>query len=151
LTPTEEIFWRALMRLTLSLPRQLNDDMVRAAGLTASEYTVIMNLSEAPNRQLRMADLASAAGLSASRTTRVVDDLQSHGLVTKRASSADGRSNLAELTSQGLTKLRSAWPAHVASVRNRVLDHIPSGTLAKTAQALEAVAAQLEGNRIRSS
>jgi DNA-binding MarR family transcriptional regulator len=147
LTPTEEIFWRALMRIVLALPRQLHDDMVRAAGLTASEYTVIMNLSEAPNRQLRMADLATAAGLSASRTTRLVDDLQLHGLVTKRASSADGRSNLAELTSQGLSKLRSAWPAHIASVRSRVLDHVPPGTLTKAAQALEAVAAQLDDNR----
>ena len=144
LTPTEELFWRALMRIVLSLPRQLHDDMVRSIGLTASEYTVIMNLSEAPNRQLRMADLASATGLSASRTTRLVDALQSHGLVAKRASSADGRSNLAELTSLGLTKLRAAWPAHVTSVRHRVLDHIPPGTLAKAAQALEAVAAHLE-------
>ena len=151
LNPTEEAFWRALMRITLTLPRQLHDDMVRATGLTASEYTVIMNLSEAPNRQLRMADLASAAGLSASRTTRLVDDLQSHGLVVKRASSADGRSNLAELTSQGLNKLRTAWPTHVASVRGRVLDHIPPGTLAKTAQALEAVAARLEGDRAGSA
>lgn len=151
LTPTEELFWRALMRITLTLPRQLHDDMFRAVGLTASEYTVIMNLSEAPNRQLRMADLASASGLSASRTTRLVDDLQSQGLVVKRASSADGRSNLAELTSQGLSKLRTAWPAHVASVRGRVLDHIPPGTLAKTAQALEAVAAQLDGDRVRSA
>jgi DNA-binding MarR family transcriptional regulator len=148
LTPTEEMFWRALMRIVLSLPRQLHDDMVRAAGLSASEYTVIMNLSEAPNRQLRMADLASATGLSASRTTRLVDALQSHGLVAKRASSADGRSNLAELTSLGLTKLRSAWPAHMASVRGRVLDHIPPGTLAKTAQALDAVAEQLEDRRV---
>jgi DNA-binding MarR family transcriptional regulator len=139
------------MRIALTLPRQLHDDMVRAVGLTASEYTVIMNLSEAPNRQLRMADLASAAGLSASRTTRLVDDLQSHGLVVKRASSADGRSNLAELTSQGLNKLRSAWPAHVASVRGRVLDHIPPGTLAKTAQVLESVAAELERDRAGSA
>ena len=82
--------------------------MVRTAGLTASVYTVIMNLSEAPNRQLRIADLASAAGLPASRTMRLVDELQSHGWAVKRASSADGRSNLAELTSQGLNKLRSA-------------------------------------------
>ena len=148
LTPTEEMFWRALMRIVLSLPRQLHNDMVRATGLTASEYTVIMNLSEAPNRQLRMADLAGATGLSASRTTRLVDDLQSQGLVAKRASSADGRSNLAELTSLGLTKLRSSWPAHVASVRKRVLDHIPPGTLAKTAQALEAIAAELDDNRV---
>ena len=124
LTPTEELFWRALMRIVLSLPRQLHDDMVRATGLSASEYTVIMNLSEAPNRQLRMADLATATGLSASRTTRLVDSLQAHGLVAKRASAADGRSNLAELTALGLTKLRSAWPVHVASVRGRVLDHI---------------------------
>jgi DNA-binding MarR family transcriptional regulator len=147
LNPTEELFWRALMRIVLSMPRQLHDDMVRATGLTASEYTVIMNLSEAPNRQLRMADLASATGLSASRTTRLVDALQSHGLVAKRASSADGRSNLAELTSLGLSKLRSAWPAHVTSVRRRVLDHVPPGTLAKAAQALEAVAAQLEDGK----
>jgi DNA-binding MarR family transcriptional regulator len=148
LTPTEEMFWRALMRIVVCLPRHLHADMVRATGLSASEYTVIMNLSEAPNRQLRMADLAGATGLSASRTTRLVDGLQSHGLVAKRASSADGRSNLAELTSSGLTKLRSAWPAHVASVRTRVLDHVPPGALAKTAQALEAVAAQLEDNRM---
>ena len=151
LTPTEEMFWRALMRIVLMLPRQLHDDMVRAAGLTASEYTVIMNLSEAPNRQLRMADLASATGLSASRTTRLVDNLQVHGLVAKRASSADGRSNLAELTSQGLSKLRSAWPVHVASVRSRVLDYVPPAALTKTAQALEAVATQLEGNGMGSA
>jgi DNA-binding MarR family transcriptional regulator len=144
LTPTEEIFWRALMRIVVCLPRQLHESMVRAAGITASEYTVIMNLSEAPNRQLRMADLAEATGLSPSRTTRLVDGLQSHGLVAKRASAADGRSNLAELTSQGLTKLRAAWPAHVGSVRTRVLDHVPPGTLAKAAQALEAIAAQLD-------
>ena len=147
LNPTEEMFWRALMRIVLSLPRHLHDDMVRAAGLTASEYTVIMNLSEAPNRLLRMADLARATGLSASRTTRLVDSLQSHGLVTKQASSADGRSNLAGLTSLGLAKLRSAWPAHVASARSLVFDHIPPGTLTKTAEALEAVAARLEENR----
>ncbi|MDE3181469.1 MAG: MarR family transcriptional regulator, partial [Acidobacteriota bacterium] len=95
LTPTEEKFWRALMRIVLSLPRELHNDMVRAAGLTASEYTVLVNLSEASNRQLRMADLASATGLSASRTSRLVDALQTRGLVAKRASSADGRSNLA--------------------------------------------------------
>jgi DNA-binding MarR family transcriptional regulator len=151
LTPTEEMFWRSLMRIVLCLPRQLHDDMVRAAGITASEYTVIMNLSEAPNRQLRMADLADATGLSASRTTRLVDGLQSRGLVTKRASAADGRSNLAELTSLGLTKLRSAWPAHVSSVRTRVLDQVPPGALAKTTQALEAVAANLEDKRIHTA
>jgi DNA-binding MarR family transcriptional regulator len=147
LTATEEAFWRALMRVVLTLPRHLHNDMVHATGLSSSEYTVIMNLSEAPNRQLRMADLANATGLSASRTTRVVDDLEKRGLVKRRTSSTDARSNLAELTAQGLTKLKSAWPAHLSSVRGRVLDHIHPRTLAKAAEALGDLAAQLENDR----
>ena len=147
LTPTEEMLWRALMRIVLVLPRNLHADLIRATGLTASEYTVIMNLSEAPNRELRMADLAGETGLSASRTTRLVDDLQARGLVTKRASAADRRSNLAELTAQGLAKLKAAWPAHLASVRSLVIDHIDPAGLAKAAEALQAVADHLEEDR----
>lgn len=134
------------MRVVLTLPRHLHNDMIRATGLTSSEYTVLMDLTEAPNRQLRMADLATAAGLSASRTTRVVDELQSRGLVTRRVSSSDGRSSLAELTAKGLTKLRSAWPAHLTSVRHRVFDHIDPEALPDAAHALEAVAVQLDHN-----
>jgi DNA-binding MarR family transcriptional regulator len=57
---------------------------MRATGLTASEYTLIMSLSKAPNRQLRIADLANAALLSASRTTRLVEGLESRALVVNR-------------------------------------------------------------------
>src|ERR1700730_1901846 len=83
LSANEEAAWRALMRIVKVLPRHLDSDLVRGAGLTASEYTTIMHLSEAPNRELRMADLANATDLSASRMTRLVDDLQSRGLATK--------------------------------------------------------------------
>jgi DNA-binding MarR family transcriptional regulator len=151
LSSSEEVLWRALMRIVKTLPRHLDSDLVRSAGLTASEYTTIMNLSEAPNRELRMADLAEATGLSASRTTRLVGDLLSRGLVTKRGSSADGRSNIAKLTADGMFKLKSAWPDHVASVRRRVFDHIDVSAVEQTAQALSAVAAQLERSDLRLS
>ncbi len=144
LSATEEAFWRALMRIVLSLPRRLDVDLVRAAGLTANEYTTLMCLSEAPNRELRMADLANAAALSPSRMTRLVDDLQARGLATKRTSSEDGRGNIAKLTSAGMGKLRVAWPAHLASVRERVFDHIDCSTIEPAAQALSEIAATLE-------
>ena len=70
-----------------------------------------------------MADLANAAALSASRMTRLVDDLRGRGLVSKRTSAEDARGNVAKLTPAGLTKLRKAWPVHLASVGERVLDH----------------------------
>ena len=147
LNTTEEEFWRALMRIVLSLPRRLDSDLVRSAGVTANEYTTLMCLSEAPGRELRMADLASAAALSPSRMTRLVDDLQSRGLVTKRGSAEDGRGNVAKLTPAGMAKLKAAWPVHLASVRERVFDHVDPTTVRKAAQALAEVAAQLEDGR----
>ncbi len=144
LSATEEDFWRALMRIVVSLPHRLDVDLVRRAGITANEYTTLMCLSEAPNRELRMADLANAAALSPSRMTRLVDDLQTRGLVIKRASSEDGRGNVAKLTPAGMAKLKVAWPVHLASVRERVFDHIDRSTIAKAAQALSGVAATLD-------
>jgi DNA-binding MarR family transcriptional regulator len=146
LTAEEEVLWRALMRIVVALPRQLDSDLVRAAGITANEYKALMGLSEAPNRELRMAELASVTGLSASRMTRLVESLQALGFVTKRASTADGRGTVAKLTPRGLAKLKSAWPAHLASVRRRVFDHIDSTTVARAAQAMSGVASQLEDN-----
>jgi DNA-binding MarR family transcriptional regulator len=147
LNETEEAFWRALMRVVLSLPRRLDSDLVRSVGITANEYTTLMCLSEAPGHELRMADLASAAALSASRMTRLVDDLQSRGLVAKRASSEDGRGNVATLTPAGLAKLRKAWPTHLASVRDRVFDHVDPGAVPDAARALAEIAAHLEASR----
>ena len=67
--------------------------------------------------------------------------------MTKRGSADDGRGNIAKLTPAGLKKLKSAWPAHLASVRERVFDHVDPGTVKKAAQALSEVAAQLEISR----
>jgi DNA-binding MarR family transcriptional regulator len=144
LSPTEEALWRAVMRMVKVIPRHLDSDLVRGAGLTASEYTTIMHLSEAPNRELRMADLANATDLSASRMTRLVDDLQARGLITKTASSSDARGNVARLTPRGMNKLKSAWPVHLASVRSRFLDHIDAKSVAGVAKALADVADHLE-------
>src|SRR5476649_2129995 len=143
LSANEEVVWRALMRIVKVLPRHLDIDLVRGAGVTASEYTTIMHLSEAPNRELRMADLATATGLSASRMTRLVDDLQSRGFVTKTACSSDARGNVARLTPRGMAKLRAAWGVHLASVRRRFFDCIDSAAVAGVAQALAEVASHL--------
>lgn len=147
LTPDEEIFWRALMRILLSLPRHLDADLVRSVGVTANEYTTLMCLSEAPGRELRMSELANASALSASRMTRLVDDLQARGLVTKRTSKEDARSNVAKLTPAGLAKLKKAWPTHLASVRCRVFDNVDPSTVTKAGQALSEIAGELEGHR----
>jgi DNA-binding MarR family transcriptional regulator len=144
LSPTEEELWRAVMRIVKVIPRHLDSDLIKDAGLTASDYTTMMHLSEAPNRELRMSDLATATDLSASRMTRLVDDLQSRGLVTKTASSSDARGNVARLTPRGKAKLKSAWPVHLASVLRRFFDHLDASNVEMVARVLSDVAGQLE-------
>src|SRR5580693_5582721 len=143
LSPAEETLWRALMRIVKVLPRDLDSDLMRGAGLTSSDYTTLMHLSEAPNRELRMSDLASATGLSASRMTRLVDDLQTRSLVTKVASSTDARGNVAKLTPRGMAKLRTAWPVHLASVRSLFFDYMDTAQIKLVASALSDVADRL--------
>ena len=112
------------MRIVLSLPRLLDGDLLGAVGITANEYLTLTSLSEAPGRGLRMADLADAAALSASRMTRLVDELQSRGLVTKRVSADDGRGTVASLTPAGLAKVKAGQGVHVSCVRTLVFDHV---------------------------
>jgi DNA-binding MarR family transcriptional regulator len=124
LDDAEEFFFRSLMRLSITLPRTLGDDLERSCGLNATEYRVLMHLSEAPGQQLRMSDLADRTGMSPSRITRVVDNMAEAGLVEKRQGSDDGRSTLATLTKRGLGTLRRAYPDHLRSVRRNVFDHL---------------------------
>jgi DNA-binding MarR family transcriptional regulator len=145
LSPAEEALWRALMRIVKTLPRNLDADLVRGAGLTASEYSALMHLSEAPNRELRMSELANAAGVSASRTTRLVDDLQSRALVKKVASSSDARGNIAKLTPKGMAKVKAAWPIHLDSVRAQFFDQVDATSLVVLARQLSIAADHLDG------
>jgi DNA-binding MarR family transcriptional regulator len=132
------------MKIVKALPRHLDTDLIQGSGLSASEYSTIMHLSEAPNRELRMNDLASACELSASRMTRLVDDLQSRSLITKEASPTDARGNVARLTPTGMSKLRAAWPVHLESVRTRFFDHMEPTLVEVVAHALSEVADQFE-------
>jgi DNA-binding MarR family transcriptional regulator len=147
LSPAEDNVWRALMRIVLLLPRRLDSDLMRTVGISSNEYVTVMSLSEAPSHELRMTDLARAVAVSASRMTRVVEELESRGLVTKRSSTRDGRGNLACLTSAGQAKLEEASAVYVSSVRTLAFDHLDQATSNDAAQALAEIAVQLECRR----
>ena len=120
----EELVWRSLMRLVFNLPRALGEDLQRSCGLSTTEYSVLMHLSESPDRHLVMSELAQCTNLSPSRISRVVDQMARLGLVERRPGSIDGRTTHAALTEEGLAALRRAWPHHIRSVRQRAFDHL---------------------------
>ena len=124
LSPDEQDFLRALARALVFVPRVFMADLGRAHGLSTSEYFALMHVSEAPQGQLRMGDLAAATALSLGAVTRVVKLLEGKGLLERRPSTSDGRVHEAVLTEAGYERLARAEPAHVASVRRRIFDKL---------------------------
>jgi DNA-binding MarR family transcriptional regulator len=126
LNDDEELAWRSLMRLVYTLRPALDEDLQRSCGLSSTEYSVLMHLSESSDRQLRMSDLADRTNLSPSRISRVINKMAQVGLVKRRPGAGDGRNTYATLTRSGLSSLRRAWPHHLRSVRKRAFDHLTS-------------------------
>ena len=143
LDAVEELTWRALARFFVVAPRLLDEDLQRGAHMSLSAYTVLLHLSEAPGRTLRMTELANRAYLSGSRTTRLVDELIADGLMAKERNAEDGRGFDVTLTEEGLAALQRAYPVHLRSVRTRVLDHVDRSTLPFFAKAASAIAESL--------
>jgi DNA-binding MarR family transcriptional regulator len=143
LDAVEESAWRALARFFVAAPRLLDEDLQRGAHMSLSAYTILLHLSEAPGRALRITELANRAYLSGSRTTRLVDELIADHLVSKQRNAADGRGFDVTLTEEGLAALQRAYPVHLRSVRARVLDHVDRSTLPCFAQAMTAIAESL--------
>jgi DNA-binding MarR family transcriptional regulator len=144
LDATEERAWRALARFFVTAPQLLDDDLQRGAHISLSAYSILLHLSEAPQRTLRMTELARHAYLSGSRTTRLVDELIADGLVAKERNAADGRGFDVTLTDDGLAALKRAYPVHLRSVRSRVLDHVDPASLPCFADAVTAIAKALD-------
>ena len=141
LDPSEEAFVRELSRVMLALPRAVDADIVREAGLPLSEYTPLMHLSEAPEKAMRMSELATACNITLSGMTRVVTRLEKHGWVERTKCTKDGRGWNAVLTDTGLARLQQAWPAFLVSVRRHLVDHFSGQDLAQLTAALKRVAA----------
>ena len=140
LTPSEEATVRALAQVMMELPHLVDADMVRDAQIPLSEYTTLMHLSEAPERHMRMSELAAACSLSLSGMTRVVSRLEKQGLVQRAKCSNDGRGWNAVLTDSGLARLKAAWPTHLASVRRHIITPLAGHDLAQPTAALQAIA-----------
>ena len=140
LSREEEAVVRAFGRVLLVIPRALDADLEREQRMSLSEYTVLRILSEAVGRRMRMSELASACDMSLSGMTRLVARLESLRFLERLPCESDARGFHAVLTGAGLARLETAWPAHLASVRRHIMDHLDGIDLGLLAAALNKIA-----------
>lgn len=122
--------WQPLAALLLLLPTRLDEEM-QPTGLSFFDYSALVMLERAPDRQLPMKQLARVASASLSRSSHAAKRLERRGLVERSPSPSDRRVTLVTLTDEGLDALRSSAPTHVSGVRRAVLDVLSPDELAQ--------------------
>ena len=124
LTDDQLAAWSGFLRGHAQIVRALDAELEREHGLPLSSYDVLIQLSLAPDRRLRMFELADAVVLSRSGLTRLVDRLERGGLVERERGEVDPRQMYARLTDRGLEALAEATPTHIAGIKERFLERL---------------------------
>lgn len=122
LDPDEMRAWRTYIEASDRLQGVLNRSLQAKHGLTMDDYRILVFLSEAPNRSLRMSEIADGIVASRSKLTHQIRRLEEAGMVVRAGCAADKRGVLATLTDEGLRRLERAAPDHVADVRKFMVD-----------------------------
>jgi DNA-binding MarR family transcriptional regulator len=130
--------WRTFIENVYDLLGALKRDLSRHK-ISLGDYQVLVFLSEAEDRRMRMVDLAAALQLSPSGLTRRLDGLIRRGFVDRVPSREDRRVMLAVLTASGLAKLTEAYPTHLASVRRRLFERCSQADVAALGRVFAAV------------
>ncbi len=114
--------WVRVAALLELLPGLLDRQLRRDSDLIMFEYFVLAMLSEAPDRTLRMTDLAAQTNATLPRLSHVVHRLEDRGLVERFASPENRRATNARLTDDGWGLIQASAPGHVDTVRRNVID-----------------------------
>jgi DNA-binding MarR family transcriptional regulator len=141
----EQQTWRAFLHATAALHAQLDRELQRDAGMPQSYYEVLVHLSEAPARTVRMSELADRTRSSRSRLSHAVARLEEQGWVRREACEGDRRGQMCVLTDAGFAVLEKAAPAHVEGVRTHLFDQLTGEQVTALRAISQALVAHLDG------
>jgi DNA-binding MarR family transcriptional regulator len=147
LSTEQQRVWRAILGGTTVLMDRLDRDLRTQHGLSMPEYEILVRLSEAPGRAIRMAELADAVSHSRSRVTHTIARLEREGIVQRGQCSDDGRGVSAVLTDQGFAVLERAAHTHVRGVNDYLIENAGAEDLEAVGRVMQKVVDQLHGKR----
>jgi DNA-binding MarR family transcriptional regulator len=120
----EQKAWRAWLYSSMLLHDRLDRELTHETGISHAYYEILVQLSEAPGRMLRMSQLADRSLSSRSRLSHAVTRLEERGWVRRQVCEEDARGQLAVLTDEGFAALEAAAPVHVEGVRTHLFDQL---------------------------
>jgi DNA-binding MarR family transcriptional regulator len=146
LTPAEQRAWRAHLAAHKLLEHRLDREL-QEFGLSFNDYEILVNLSENPDRRMRMSELATATIQSRSRLSHQISRMEAKNLVVRETCPDDRRGTYAVLTEHGWETMREVAPRHVAGVRRHFMDRLSPELVRALEDAYAPVVALLQAER----
>jgi DNA-binding MarR family transcriptional regulator len=140
LSSEEERAWRLFLTANQILFSAVEGQLQRDSDIPHGYYEILVRLSEADGRALRMSQLAEASTSSKSRLSHAVARLEERGWVERLDCPTDRRGQVACLTDAGFAALEAAAPGHAEQVRRSVFDRLTSEQVSQLAAISEAIA-----------
>lgn len=144
LNAEEQEVWRSYLSMVNAVRKATMRQLAQDSDLPHTYYEILVHLSEAPNRTMRLSDLASATEGTQSQLSHAVTRLQERGWVVRERCVSDGRGFNAVLTEAGFAALEAAAPGHVECVRTVLFDPLNREQLAQLRTIAEAVISAAE-------
>ncbi|UJW28609.1 MarR family transcriptional regulator [Saccharothrix sp. AJ9571] len=145
LTDEEQRVWRSFSAAVSMLRAHVEGQLQQQSGMPHTYYEVLVALSEAPERTLRMSDLADVSRSSRSRLSHAVSRLEANGWVRRYSCATDKRGAWASLTPEGFAALEAAAPGHVETVRESLFDPLTGDQVRALGEISDAIVAGLAG------
>jgi DNA-binding MarR family transcriptional regulator len=108
--------WRAFLTAHARVTRAISRELVAAGLPDLGWYDVLWALHRAPDRRLRVSELAHEVVLSPTGMSRLVDRVEAAGYVQREADPRDRRALQIVLTDAGVDALRRMWPVYAAGI-----------------------------------
>ncbi len=132
--------WRAFLQAHARVTRRLDEELRAEHDLSLAEYDALLTIADAPDRRIRMRQLADRVILSKSGVTRLIDRLVLDGLVQRDVCLSDARGAEAVLTPAGLDRLRHASRTHLRGIDEHFLAALEPEDLTAIQRSMRAVA-----------
>lgn len=144
LNKREERAWRALQLMQMRLEGELARDLAADSGLSYSDYTVLVALTDSADGTRRLFELARELGWEKSRLSHHITRMVARGLVKKTPCTDDRRGAHVTVTKRGRKEIEAAAPGHVAAVRRLFVDRLTPSQLDAVGDAAETVLAAFD-------
>jgi DNA-binding MarR family transcriptional regulator len=145
LDPDELEAWLSYVAATTLLEGALDRQLQRDAEMPLAYYLILAMLSDAPDRTMRMSELAAVTQSSQSRLSHAVARLERRGWIRRKPCLDDRRSTFAQLTEEGFAALAAAAPGHVCTVRRLLFDRLTREQVGQLREICQAVLGGLGG------